>query len=267
MPDKTKHSILGVLVDSLDYDSATNRIINAAKRHESLSVTALAVHGVMCGVLDPEQKFRLNHLDIIVPDGQPVRWALNMLYKSRLSDRVYGPNLMLKVCERAAREGLPIYLFGSKSLVLQILKQNLLAKFPDLRIAGMQPSQFRRLTPEEKTAVAAEIRDSGARIVFVGIGCPRQEVWAYEFRSALGMPLIAVGAAFPFHAGELLQAPPWMQKAGLEWLFRLSVEPRRLWRRYVLLNPLYLFLLTLQLSRLARFKSDGRKPSAEMLYG
>jgi N-acetylglucosaminyldiphosphoundecaprenol N-acetyl-beta-D-mannosaminyltransferase len=267
MPYKTKHSVLGVLVDSLDYASATNRIIQAAVRHESLSVSALAVHGVMCGVLDPELKFRLNHLDIIVPDGQPVRWALNMLYKSCLSDRVYGPNLMLKVCEEAAVRGLPIYLFGSKSSVLQRLKKNLLARFPDLRIAGMQPSQFRRLTLEEKNAVAAEIRDSGARLVFVGIGCPRQEVWAYEFRNALEMPLIAVGAAFAFHAGEVLQAPRWMQNAGLEWLFRLSVEPRRLWRRYVLLNPLYLFLLTLQFSKLTRFKVEGRKPSTELLYG
>src|ERR1700683_3177970 len=225
MSDKTKHSVLGVMVDSLDYHSATTQIIEAAKAGQRLSVTALAVHGIMCGVLDPEQKFRLNHLDIIVPDGQPVRWALNLLYRTRLSGRVYGPNLMLKVCERAAEEGLPIYLFGSKSSVLQRLKRNLMTKFPNLRIAGMQPSQFRRLSPVEKSAIAAEIRESGARIVFVGIGCPRQEVWAYEFQDAIGMPLIAVGAAFAFHAGEVLQAPTWMQKLGLEWLFRLSVEP------------------------------------------
>lgn len=264
---RKKCGILGVLIDSIDYDSVTNRIVQAARERRSLSVSALAVHGVMTGVLDPEHRFRLNHLDIVVPDGQPVRWALNILYKTGLRDRVYGPSLMLQVCERAAKENVPIYLFGSTLNVLQCLTDNLVKRFPRLRVAGKQPSRFRRLTPEEKESIASQIRESGARLVFVGIGCPRQEVWAYEFSQPLAMPIVAVGAAFAFHAGLLPQAPHWMQDAGLEWLFRWGAEPRRLWRRYLLLNPLYLFLLILQATRLACFESEGRMPLSEMLYG
>ena len=267
MSHKTKCSVLGVLIDSIDYDTVTNRILQAARERRSLSVSALAVHGVMTGVLDPEHRFRLNHLDLVVPDGQPVRWALNMLYKTGLRDRVYGPSLMLQVCERAAQEDVPIYLFGSTLDVLQRLTDNLVKRFPRLRVAGMQPSRFRRLTPEEKEGIASQIRESGAGLAFVGIGCPRQEVWAYEFRESLAMPIIAVGAAFAFHAGLLPQAPHWMQEAGLEWLFRWGAEPRRLWRRYMLLNPLYLFLLMLQATRLAGFETEGRMPLSEMLYG
>jgi N-acetylglucosaminyldiphosphoundecaprenol N-acetyl-beta-D-mannosaminyltransferase len=262
-----KFSVLGVLIDSIDYDTATNAIFRAACERRGLSVSALAVHGVMTGVLDRQHKFRLNHLDIVVPDGQPVRWALNLLYRAGLRDRVYGPNLMLKVCERAAKEDVPVYLFGSTSEVLQCLKDNLTKRFPRLRVAGMQPSRFRRLTIEEKESIARQVQDSEAKLVFVGMGCPRQEVWAYEFRDALGLPIIAVGAAFAFHAGLVPQAPYWMQQAGLEWLFRWWAEPRRLWSRYLLLNPLYLLLLILQMTRFVRFDSKGCEPVAELLHG
>ena len=118
-----------------------------------------------------------------------------MLYKSGLRDRVYGPSLMLQVCERAAKEDVPIYLFGSTLDVLQRLTDNLVKRFPRLRVAGTQPSRFRRLTPEEKEGIASQIRESGAGLVFVGIGCPRQEVWAYEFREPLAMPIVAVVSA------------------------------------------------------------------------
>jgi hypothetical protein len=131
----------------------------------------------------------------------------------------------------------------------------------------MEPSRFRRLTRDEKEEVAARILASGARLVFVGLGCPRQETFAFEFREVLPMPILAVGAAFPFLAGSLPQAPAWMQGAGLEWLFRLTVEPRRLWRRYLLLNPAYMCLVALQALRLFRFPTDGRAPVSELLYG
>ncbi|NLX10987.1 MAG: WecB/TagA/CpsF family glycosyltransferase, partial [Chloroflexi bacterium] len=135
-------------------------------------------------------------------------------------------------------------------------------------IAGAQPSRFRQTTAEEKEAIAQAIKASGAQIVFVGLGCPRQEVWAYEYREALSMPAIAVGAAFDFHAGTLEQAPGRLQRMGLEWLYRLVKEPRRLWRRYVMLNPLYLWLLFLQAVRLRRFDpADTVRPAQEMRYG
>jgi N-acetylglucosaminyldiphosphoundecaprenol N-acetyl-beta-D-mannosaminyltransferase len=131
----------------------------------------------------------------------------------------------------------------------------------------MEPSRFRRLTTEEKAEIGGRIRGSGASILFVGLGCPRQEVFAFEFRNVLNMPILAVGAAFPFLAGEVPQAPPWMQAAGLEWLFRLASEPRRLWRRYIYLNPAYMVLLSLQVLRLSRFSTDGQCPAKESLYG
>jgi exopolysaccharide biosynthesis WecB/TagA/CpsF family protein len=131
----------------------------------------------------------------------------------------------------------------------------------------MEPSRFRQLTLLEKADVADRIQASGAELVFVGLGCPRQETFAFEFRQVLSMPILAVGAAFPFLAGLLPQAPAWMQKAGLEWLFRLLVEPGRLWCRYLLLNPAYLCLVVLQLLRLSRFPTDGQAPVSELRYG
>jgi len=267
MIDKGKQNILGVCVDAVDYAAAVERIIAAARAGRSMSVSALAVHGVMTGVLDPIQRYRLNHLDLVVPDGQPVRWAMNLLYGTRLPDRVYGPTLTLKLCERAMREGLPIYLYGSQAAVLDSLNRNLRERFPGLVLAGMQPSRFRRISPAEKQATVEQIQRSGAALVFVGLGCPRQEVWAYEYREALAMPLIAVGAAFDFHAGLLSQAPPWMQRRGLEWLYRLLREPKRLWKRYMLLNPAYLALLALQASGLRRFAVSATPPQEELGYG
>jgi exopolysaccharide biosynthesis WecB/TagA/CpsF family protein len=140
--------------------------------------------------------------------------------------------------------------------------------FPELVIAGSKPSQFRRLSPDERDAQVAEIASSGAALCFVGLGCPRQEAWVYENRDSVPMPLIAVGAAFDFHAGTLPQAPAQLQRLGFEWAFRLAKEPHRLWRRYLLLNPLYLTYLALQLSHLKRFAaSGGSMPPPDLRYG
>lgn len=268
MIDRGRHNVLGIMVDAVDYDAATQKIVDAARSQEPLAVSALAVHGVMTGVLDPEHRYRLNGLDLIVPDGQPVRWALNRLHRARLSDRVYGPTLMLKTCERAAEEGLPIFLFGGSEELLASLQAKLTERFPKLQFAGNQASKFRQLTPDERDETVATIRNSGAAITMVGLGCPRQEVWAYEFREALSMPILAVGAAFNFHAGLLPQAPRIMQDWGFEWLFRLLAEPRRLWQRYLFLNPLYVSMLCLQALGLRRFEpTDASRPEGEMLYG
>lgn len=268
MIDKGKFSVLGVAVNVIDYEAAVERVIACAKQGEGMTVSALAVHGVMTGVQDEEHRYRLNHFDLIVPDGQPVRWALNLMHQANLPDRVYGPTLTLKLCAQAAQEGLPIYLYGSTPQTLTALTANLKQRFPDLQIAGAEPSRFRQTTAEEKSEIAAKIRESGAAITFVGLGCPRQEVWAYEYRDTLAMPIIAVGAAFDFHAGNVPQAPKWMQDAGLEWFFRLVQEPRRLWKRYVLLNPQYVLLFLLQLVGLRRFNTHiTTPPQQEIRYG
>jgi N-acetylglucosaminyldiphosphoundecaprenol N-acetyl-beta-D-mannosaminyltransferase len=246
--DLGRHPVLGVRVSAVDYERATARILEAAHAARPLAVSALAVHGVMTGALDPVHARRLNGLDLVVPDGQPVRWALRWLHGRRLPDRVYGPELMLRVTRACAAQGLPIYLYGSTRDVLDDLALQLCARFPGLRVAGREPSRFRRLSTEEQGEVVEGIRASGARVVFVGLGCPRQEVWAFENRSAIGVPILAVGAAFDFHAGRLPQAPALLQRLGLEWGFRLLQEPARLWRRYLLLNPLFLWQVALQRS-------------------
>jgi exopolysaccharide biosynthesis WecB/TagA/CpsF family protein len=266
--DRGKKNVLGVLIDAVDYEGAVTRIINAAQQQRPLSVSALAVHGVMTGVLDVQHRHRLNAMDLVVPDGQPVRWALNRIHGAALPDRVYGPTLMLKTCEQAAENGLSIFLFGGTDELQQELRRKLLGRFPKLAIAGRQPSRFRRMTAEERQQTIDAVRQSGAAITLVGLGCPRQEVWAYEFRAALSMPILAVGAAFNFHAGQLAQAPPVLQNWGMEWFFRLVAEPRRLWRRYLLLNPLYATLVFLQYLGLRRFDPHTTyPPTEELLYG
>jgi N-acetylglucosaminyldiphosphoundecaprenol N-acetyl-beta-D-mannosaminyltransferase len=265
--DAGKRSVVGILVDAVDYEAAEESIFRAVREGRGMAISALAVHGVMTGVLDAEHKFRLNHFDLLVPDGQPVRWVLNRLYGTGLPDRVYGPNLTLKVCARAAAEGRSIYLYGGTSEILSAMVHSLEQRFPGIKIAGAEASRFRRLKPEEKIGLTGRILKSRASILLCGLGCPRQETFAFEFRDALPMPILAVGAAFPFLAGLIPQAPAWMQDCGLEWLFRLCSEPRRLWRRYLYLNPAYLFLVGLQAIGLRRFDTEGVLPLHEKLFG
>jgi N-acetylglucosaminyldiphosphoundecaprenol N-acetyl-beta-D-mannosaminyltransferase len=241
-----KGSVLGVLVNATSYDEAAAAVIDAAHAGRPFALTALAVHGVMTGVQDPAHGARLNSFDVVTPDGQPVRWALNSLHHAELADRVYGPTLTLRVLERAAAEGLPVYLYGSTDATLDRLIPKLTELFPALKIAGREASKFRSVQPGEDQQIAQRIIDSGARIVLVGLGCPRQEIFAYAMRPLLPMPQLAVGAAFDYHAGQLRKPPPWMQRAGLEWLWRLGLEPGRLWKRYLLLNPAYLARLAAQ---------------------
>ncbi|HDO52127.1 MAG TPA: glycosyltransferase [Rhizobiales bacterium] len=257
-----KRNVLGINVSVIDYEGAVAEIIRAARERAPLKVSALAVHGIMTGALEREHRWRLNGFDLVTPDGQPVRWALNLLHGSGLKDRVYGPDLTLKICERAARQGLPVYLYGSRPAVLEKLQARLIEKHPGLIIAGARPSLFRPSTDAEKKAIVEDIRRSGARIVLVGLGCPRQEVWVHEYAGLLRMPALAVGAAFDFHAGLLSHAPRAMQDRGLEWLYRLVQEPKRLWRRYLLLNPAFLALLFAQFARLHSFSDPGVEPKS-----
>jgi N-acetylglucosaminyldiphosphoundecaprenol N-acetyl-beta-D-mannosaminyltransferase len=263
-----KKSVLGIGVDATNYDSAVEQILDAGEHRRSMIVTALAVHGVMTGVLDAEHNYRLNQFDLVCPDGQPVRWALNLLHGSGLKDRVYGPELTLRVCEACAKRGVGVFLFGGTEEMLSLLSQKLRARFPALKISGMRASRFRTLELDERDALVDEINSSGAGVCFVGLGCPRQETFAYEMRDRINMPMLAVGAAFAFHAGMLPQAPPWMQKNGLEWFYRLVREPRRLWRRYAYLNPLFLTLLVAQRLGLYGVQTNrGRMPNREALFG
>jgi exopolysaccharide biosynthesis WecB/TagA/CpsF family protein len=248
--DNGKRNVLGVLVDVVDYEAAVSRVLAAAREHRPFALTALAVHGVMTGVHDRALGARLNAFDLVTPDGQPVRWALNSLHAAGLAERVYGPTLTLEVLRGCAAEGLPVYLYGSTTETLDRLVPRLTDLFPALKIAGTESSKFRQVQPGEDVDIAERIKASGARVVLVGLGCPRQELFAYAMRPLIDAPLLAVGAAFDYHAGQLRKPPAWMQRYGLEWLWRLGLEPGRLWKRYLLLNPAYLARLTAQKLRL-----------------
>jgi exopolysaccharide biosynthesis WecB/TagA/CpsF family protein len=268
MRDEGKRNILGVRVNVIDYEAVVERVIAAARRGEPLSVTALAVHGIMTGVSHSSLRTKLNGFEVITPDGQPVRWALNLLHRADLKQRVYGPELMLGVCRRAALDGLPIYLYGSTSAMIEMLAEQLEARVAGLRIAGVRPSLFRPMSDLERAEVVDDVRASGARIVFVGLGCPRQEAFVYEMCSHFARPTLAVGAAFAFHSGTIPMAPAWMQAGGLEWLYRLWKEPFRLWRRYVVLNPLYVACIAAQWLKVVHFDAtECPAASAEPLWG
>lgn len=264
---ESRCNVLGILVDGSDCHSAVSSILHAARTKTPMAVSALAVHGLMLGVLDPEQRYRLNRFDLLLPDGQPVRWVLRWVHRVNLNDRVCGRDLMTATCAAAARQRVPVYFYGTTPEILAALRDALRKKFPDLLIVGMEPSKFRTLSPDEQHELIHRVHASGAGLLFVGLGCPRQETFAFEFRQSLSMPILAVGAAFPFLAGITPEAPQWMQTVGLEWLYRLGCEPRRLWRRYLYLNPAYVFLVLVQMLGLRRFPTEGHPPTMNLLPG
>jgi N-acetylglucosaminyldiphosphoundecaprenol N-acetyl-beta-D-mannosaminyltransferase len=202
-------------------------------------LTAAAVNLVMCAREQPETLAAVLDATLAVPDGQPLVWALHALGHTRAT-RIYGPDLMAAYCARAAQNGTPIYLYGGRhdDAARNLLVGRLRARFPGLQIVGASSPPFRPLSAAEDEREVEQINASGAAVVWVGTGQPRQEQWMRTMRSRLKPPLlVGVGAAFDFHAGLVPQAPPWMQRHGLEWSYRLSREPRRLWRRYARYNP------------------------------
>jgi len=237
-----KVSIFGVNYTSTNYDEASQEIINNAKQHKSYGVSALAVHGLIESFKNKALMEQVNKLDLIVPDGQPVRWAMNSFYKTNLKDRVYGPTLTLYVLDKANKERLSVYLYGSKKETLHKLTDFIHREYPGVTIAGVHVDRFRDATEDEDAEDIKKINQSGANIVLVGRGCPRQEKWVASHLGKINAAMMAVGAAFDFHAGTVKQAPAWMQKSGLEWLYRLTREPKRLWKRYLFTNSLFIYL-------------------------
>ena len=232
-------SVLGVPLALTDYERSLDWIDAAvAARHRGYLCVA-ATHTVMAAHEDPELLQALLAADFTVPDGQPLVWALNLLGHA-LPSRVYGPTLMWKACERAARSGTKIYLHGGRNEpeALAGLARRLRLAHPGLQIVGGSTQHFGPQTDAELDAIAADINRCHPDVVWVGLGVPRQEKWMRRMRPRLDAPvLVGVGAAFDFHAGLVKQAPDWMQRSGLEWLYRLSQEPGRLWRRYLHYNP------------------------------
>lgn len=234
-----KHDVCGVKVSATTYDEAADAIMQRAMRRESAVTSFFAVHAVMTHASDRAFLSRVNAFDIVAPDGQPVRWALNWLHGTNLNENVRGSEIMWRLCQRAADQGVSIYLYGGSTHALKALETRLKQAFPKLEIAGSESPPFRALTPKEDDAVVERINNSGAGLVFIGLGCPKQDHFADAHRDRIKGVQVCVGAAFDFHAGNKKTAPEWMQKNGLEWVFRLSQEPGRLWRRYLVTNTMF----------------------------
>jgi N-acetylglucosaminyldiphosphoundecaprenol N-acetyl-beta-D-mannosaminyltransferase len=230
-----KFDVIGVQVSSTTYAELTDAIIQAALEKRAAVVSCHAVHAIVSASDDAELLQQVNSFEAVTPDGQPVRWALNWLHKRRLAERVYGPELTLQICCAASQQGIPVYLYGGTPAVLEKLTTNLKAISPGIQLSGEAPP-FRPLTEEEDRAVIQRIADSGSGIVLIGLGCPKQDRFAYAHRQSIQAVQVCVGAAFDFHAQVKPMAPGWMQRNGLEWLYRLIKEPRRLWKRYLVTN-------------------------------
>ncbi len=239
-----KLPLLGAEISLTDYAEAVTTICYCARHRLGGAVAATSIHGVMLGTRDPVFGRCLNELEMAPPDGQGVRWALNLIYQAGLDDRVYGPELTLRVSAEAARQGLRVYLFGSTPAVAGRMRRELERRFPGLMVVGVECPSAWPWAEAQDAAYVCRIRESGAQIVFVGLGCPRQELWVHSHRARLDAVLVAVGAAFDFISGEKRQAPAWAQRCGLEMVFRTCMEPRRLWRRFLFNCPAFVVRVT-----------------------
>lgn len=237
--------VLGSWIDALSWDEALERIAGWAARRESRYVCLCNVHSLVTARQRVDFRRVINGADASLCDGMPVAWYLRRHGFPR-QQRINGPDLMWKYCERAAATGTGIFLYGATPRTLEKLAARLQRAFPELRLAGVHSPPFRALSPEEERQTLRMIEHSGAGVVFVGLGCPKQELWMARQRGRLPAVMIGVGAAFDYHAGIVKRAPPWMQQRGLEWLYRLACEPRRLWRRYLLTNTLFAYYLARQ---------------------
>jgi N-acetylglucosaminyldiphosphoundecaprenol N-acetyl-beta-D-mannosaminyltransferase len=238
---KTDCRILGTRVDPTSLSQATRVVLQMAENARQGYICAANVHMIMEGYDSPEFQGMVNGADIVTPDGMPLVWMLKG-FGFTGQQRVYGPDLLLCVCEAAEKAGIPIGLLGSKVAVLDKLKRNLELRYRDLRIAYMYAPPFRTLSSAEIDLIAHDVQDSGTKILFVGLGCPKQERWMARNKEKMPAVMLGVGAAFDFHAGTLPNAPRILKQLGLEWLFRLSMEPKRLWKRYVFNNPRFVVL-------------------------
>ena len=246
-PQPETRQILGVRFHATRYEQATNLILRWAARRESRTVYCSNTHSVIEAQDDASFLNVLNTADLNTSDGVPIVWALRR--EGVGAERVYGPDLTLHVLRAAAERGLPVAFYGSTPETLDLLRETLPDLVPGLDLRAMISPPFRPLSDEEDQAFTDELAESGARIVFVGLGCPRQERWCHAHRGRLPAVMLAVGAAFDFHAGRVRQAPPLLQRMGMEWAFRLAMEPHRLWRRYTRVVPRFLIGYGRQMAR------------------
>lgn len=239
-------NVLGVGVSVVTMEQALSRIQRWVANNDRQYVCVTGVHGVMESQREERLRRVHNHAGMVTPDGMPLVW-LSRLKKFRSAERVYGPDLLLACCERFLERRYRHFFYGGGGGVADRLADRLKARFPGLEVVGCLSPPFRKLSPQEDSEIVAQINASHPDIVWVGLSTPKQEIWMAEHVGLVtARVLIGVGAAFDFHAGLKRQAPRWMQQSGLEWLFRLCSEPHRLWRRYLINNPLFLWRVLLQ---------------------
>jgi N-acetylglucosaminyldiphosphoundecaprenol N-acetyl-beta-D-mannosaminyltransferase len=248
--------VLGMRVDATCYQDASRRVVQWARAGRSAYVCVGTVHMIMETFDSAAFRQMVNGADLVTPDGRPLVWALRSLGVKGAA-QVRGTDLTAHVAELAARERVPIGLYGGTPELLDAFVRVLKSRYPEVRVACRIAPPFRPLTPEEDVAVTQEIIASGARILFIGIGCPKQERWMVAHKGRIPAVMLGVGAAFDFHTGRVPQAPRWMQIAGMEWVFRLLMDPRRLWKRYAKHNPRFVGLFLMQLLGLRRFGGEG----------
>jgi N-acetylglucosaminyldiphosphoundecaprenol N-acetyl-beta-D-mannosaminyltransferase len=255
LPATKSFRVLSIRVDAVQSPDVIARMEDwIARRENCRYITVTGMHGVTEAQHDEKFKEVLNAAGLVVPDGFPLVWLGRRKGFRELRRRVYGPELMERFCSESARKGYRHFFYGGAPGVAQEIAGRFAERFPGLRAAGTYSPPFRELTPEEDRAAVAAIEDACADIVWVGLSTPKQEWWMHEHRDKLHVPvLVGVGAAFDFHTGRLVQAPKWMREHGLEWLFRLAREPRRLWRRYLILGSEFVWLALLELLGLRKF--------------
>jgi N-acetylglucosaminyldiphosphoundecaprenol N-acetyl-beta-D-mannosaminyltransferase len=232
-------NVVGSPIDVLDWAGALQTISCWAAHRESRYVCICNAHSVVTATQDPSFRDILVHADMATPDGAPVAWLMRRTGHPG-QQRINGPDLMFRFCERAAADGTPVFLLGSAPETLAMLQGRLLAALPRLVIAGTMSPPFRELSSAEDEELVATVNRAQPGVVFVSLGCPKQERWMAAHRGRIQAVMIGVGAAFDFHAGTVARAPGWMRHNGLEWLHRLVSEPRRLWRRYLVTNSAFI---------------------------
>jgi N-acetylglucosaminyldiphosphoundecaprenol N-acetyl-beta-D-mannosaminyltransferase len=248
--------ILGMRIDPTRYDQAITRILEWTLSGGSRYVCVANVHMVMEGYDSPDFCKVVNAADLVVPDGMPLVWTLRQQGFTG-QERVYGPELTLRLLSAAVEKGVPVGFLGSTPETLDLLVENVHQRFPGMRITYAFSPPFRPISLEEDELIVKEINDSGARILFVGLGCPKQEKWMAAHAGSVDAVMVGVGAAFDFIAGTKQKAPGWVQSIGMEWLFRLGQEPDRLWRRYMYHNPRFIALVMIPLL----FRHSPQSPS------
>lgn len=231
--------VLNAPLDLMDWDKAIGRLVRWGAERRSAVVCICNVHMTVTAGTDPELAAVLDRAEMVTPDGAPVAWVMRRAgYVTQ--DRINGPDLMWRYLAEAERLGQVVSFYGGMEDTLVALKDAMFSAFPNLKIGGMVSPPFRALTVEEDKAYVDQFNAAGTAVLFVGLGCPKQEKWMHAHRGRINAVMVGVGAAFDYHAGTIKRAPLWMQRYGLEWFHRLCSEPRRLWKRYLVTNTLFI---------------------------